>query len=467
MLELNTKFQRELFTELLKKYGRKFLSKKLRKSSPTLYGYKNNRSKAIPKIVIEKAIKLSNFSEKELSKNIIKTFSAKESIREIMRLGAKINHEQLKQKLSIKFGSFDLLQEKGDLLSLDILNWLNKNQWLEKLKTLRGFFKNPKIEKISRNNIRLSYFTYSKSTKRIEKYFVSLPKKLKFNLDFCYFLGLLYGDGLSGARIGIVNKDKNLIEWTAKFLKKYFNNNKIKSRIFIYNNSIIKTKDLLGWLNSFSNEAEIYYNPKARGKYVFNIFITNSILRRLIEDFFNNLESLFLKFNFEQKGAFLAGFFDAEGNVNKLDGNFRFSQKIENKVAIIRKLLEKEGYHTRYDGSNILIGYKQEYKNDLKLFEKQILPFLRHSQKQKEAQELAQGFLVRAEYKPILEIISLNNNITQKEISKMINRAKCYGKLLALFKAGFVNRTRNKVDESFKYLITNKGLEYLGGKSKS
>ena len=67
----------------------------------------------------------------------------------------------------------------------------------------------------------------------------------------------------------------------------------------------------------------------------------------------------------------------------------------------------------------------------------------------------------------IASFADLPDNITQKEISKMINRAKCYGKLLALFKAGFVNRTRNKVDESFKYLITNKGLEYLGGKSKS
>lgn len=462
MIELNSKFQNKLFTELINKHSRQDLSRKLCKSESILYHYKNNRVKTIPKIVLLKAIKLSSFSEGDLEGNILRTFSAKDSIKEIMQKGARINHKNIKERFSIKFGSSSLLKLDKGLLTLDVLSWLMKNNWIANLSKQNGLIKGAKIKRISKNHIQITYYVYNKKTKKCEPYLISLPKNLVIDTNLSYFLGLLFGDGLSGARVGIVNKDKELIRWTSNFLKEYFGNNLRKSQLVLYKTySNPEIKEFVDWLNPLSERTEVYCNLNARGNYVFNIFITNKILRRILNDFLDNLENLFLSLTYSQKGAFLAGFFDAEGNVNKLDRNLRFSQKIETKVKIILSILGKEGYHTRYDGSNIIIGFNKEYKEDLNLFKKQILPFLKQSRKTKEAKELIEGYIMREEYRPLLEIISNNPGLSQRRISPLIQRVKCNGKLFALFYSGLVDRKRIKVNESFKYYINSQGLKYL------
>jgi len=462
MLELDPKFQKELFLDLLKNYNRKTLSENLNKSEPILYHYKNNRVKAIPKVVVLKAVKLSKYSRENLSRHILKTFSAKESIRKIMEFGAKINHKQSKERLSIRFGAYSLLERKKGLLMLDVLNWLDKNQWIERLKKQKGLIKQTKIDKITKTYIKISYLVYNKKTKKCEPYSIFLPRFLVIDNNFCYFLGLLFGDGLHGARVGIVNIDKDLIKWTASFLRDYFKHNIRKAQLFLYQKQPpTKIKELFRWLYFLSEKVEIYHNSKARGSYVFNIFITNKILRRILDDFILNLEKFFINLSYTEKGSFLAGLFDAEGNVNKLGGNLRFSQKKENNVRIIQSLLEREGYHTRYDGSNIIIGFRNKYKKDFKLFKKQITPFLKHSIKTRRAEELIKGYLVRRRYKPLLQIILENPNILQKQIAIRINKTRCQRELVALLNAGFVSRKKKRVDESFKYNITNKGLKYL------
>ncbi len=459
MVELKENFQRDLFTNLINKYGRFFLSKKLNKSPSILYLYKNNYVKSIPLRVINKAVRLSTFSKDNLKINTKRMFSAKDFIHKIMYDGAKIKHQKMKEDLSIKIGAFSLLEENNGLFILDMLNWLNKNSWIEKLQRQKGLVNNAKIDKISKKHIVISYTAYNRRTKKGEHYIISLPRELQLNTDFCYFLGLLYGDGLNGARVGIVNKDKSLINYTANFLKTFFKNNKIKSQVNIYNPKI-NPNEFRQWLKSISDEFGVYYNDKARGSYVFNIFITNKILRRAIDDLLENLEYLFEKLESKQKGAFLAGLFDAEGNVNKLDKNLRFSQKIETKVKVIQNILSKEGYHQRYDGSNILIGYRNEYKEDLKLFEIQVLPFLKHSEKSIQAKELLSGYFVMESYKQLLKIISTNSNISQKQIAKLANKVKCHRELNALADAYLVKKT-GKLGESFKYTITDEGLRYL------
>ncbi|MBI5148316.1 hypothetical protein HZA33_01400 [Candidatus Pacearchaeota archaeon] len=462
MIELNPDFQNRLFDKLIEKYGRCYLSKKLSRAESIIYHYRNNRVKAIPKLIVENAIKLSDFSKEDLKKNTRRVFSAEESIKEIMKQGARKSHKQLKERLTIKFGAYSLLEKKKGIFYLNTLNWLNKNSWINSLKMQKGLVRDAKIEKISHKYLKISYLAYNKRTKKCEPYLITFPNQICIYQDFCYFLGLLYGDGLSGARVGIANIDRKLIKWTADFLSNYFWGNKIKAQLNIHQkNSDLDIKELSSWLSSVSKEIEIYNNLNARGYYVFTVFITNKILRRILDDFMENIGKLFLKLNFDQRGAFLAGFFDAEGNVNKLDRNFRFSQKIETKVATIRQILDNEGYHTRYDGSNILIGFKKEYKGDLDLFEKQILPCLKHSKKTKEARELIEGYLVRKEYNPILKIIVENPGISHSQVSAKINRVKCPGKLAALAKAGLVRRERKQVDESFKYYLTDEGLEYL------
>jgi hypothetical protein len=464
MVQLKPEFQNDLFSNLLKRFDRNILSQKLGKSESILYHYKNNRVNAIPYLILKRAANLLELNEDEMQASILRWFSAKENLKQVFKQGSFFRRKQLQENLSIKFGAYSLLKSKDNLF-LDTSEWLNKNSWIEKLNSQKGFARDAKLSKVSEGNIEIKYKVYSRTKQKLDDYTVYLPKTIELNSDFCYFLGLLYGDGLSGARVGIINKDIQLITEASKLMRKYFQNNRIKAQISIYkNNPRINLDVLIKWLNLLADETNVYKNANAKGNYVFNIFITHNILKRIINDLLDNLEGLFSKLNFQQKGSLLAGFFDAEGNVNKLDRNLRFSQKIKNKVETIKNLLKKEGYHIRYDGSSIIIAFREEYKMDLELFKKQILPFLKHSEKTQEAKELIEGFLVRECYKPILKIILKSPNISSTDIAKKINKVKCCGKLLALYDAGFVKRDRTQVDESFKYAITDKGLEYLGEK---
>ena len=68
--------------------------------------------------------------------------------------------------------------------------------------------------------IKISYETYNKKTKKNEIYQTCIPKKLKLNENFLYLLGLMYGDGTSGSRVGVVNKNPEIIKNSALILKK-------------------------------------------------------------------------------------------------------------------------------------------------------------------------------------------------------------------------------------------------------
>ena len=141
-----------------------------------------------------------------------------------------------------------------------------------------------------------------------------------------------------------------------------------------------------------------------------------------------------------------------------MDKNVRWSQKIEANVKMIKLLLEKEGYHVKYDGSNLVIAYNQSCnKKDLEQFKRQILPFIKHPEKRKEAVELINGYFVRDCYKRIVSIISRNPDIDHRSIAKKINRKKCHRKLKALVDAGLITK-KGKIGESFKYKVTAAGL---------
>lgn len=465
MLKLKPEFQKEIFEKLINRFNSKEISKKLKKSRGLIYHYKNNLVKNIPESVVKNATKILDLSEIELSKNIIKRFSAKKEITNLLNSGRDIKCQKAKEQFKININSYNLLKRENSILYLNIKKWLEKNSWIKKLNKQKGLIRNV-ILKNNNDGMFISYLGYNRKFKKMSFYKVFLPEKLAINNEFCYFLGLLYGDGLNGARVGVVNKDRGLINWTSKFLTKYFPSNRIKTQLTLHKNKHgVDVSELSQWLRSISEEFTIYENPNALGNYVANVYITNNILRRILDGFLLNLKIFFKYLNFEQKGAFLAGFFDAEGNINKLDKNLRFSQKTYLKVNSIIDVLNLEGYHTRYDGSNIIIAFKKDYKTDLDLFKKQILPFMKHSQKAEKVKELLSGFLVEPRYRTILQIIKDEPYLIHNVIARKLGKVKCQGELVALYKAGFVIRIGG-VGESFKYDITEKGLMYLGERIK-
>jgi predicted HTH transcriptional regulator len=125
------------------------------------------------------------------------------------------------------------------------------------------------------------------------------------------------------------------------------------------------------------------------------------------------------------------------------------------------QILENEGYKPKYDGHNITIGNRKENREkDLELFKNQILPYLISDNKRKEAKELIQGYLVRLEYKKILNIIANNPDITQKELSTKLNIKNTYRALRALLDAKYIEK-EGKVGETFKYRTTILGIYWL------
>lgn len=459
---LSKDFQNRIFSELIDKYSSKKLVSILNISRGMIYHYKNYRVNNISLEIFKRITTLLNLNEEEVKRNIIGVLTIEEIKNKGLILGRNLRIKKAKEKFKINLSLSEYLIKKNGILILDLFLWLEKTNWINRIKSQTGIIKNVKDVKILHNYIEIEYEAY-KNGKGFEYCKSYLPKQIILNNDFFYFLGLKFGDGTSGARVGIVNKDYDIIKNAYYFLKKLFPDSKIYLDLNCYDKSDkILVQNVLNKFRTISFDIDVYQIPTLLGNYCFSVYVTNRIFSRVLYHLIENLDELLKIMNFEQKGAFLAGFFDAEGNVNKIDGNLRFSQKIKRNVEIISNLLLKEGYHIRYDGSNIVIAYKKEYhEDDLKLFERQILPFMISSIKRKETKDVIKGYLVKEDYKEIVKIISKNPDITHKVISTKINRRKCSAKLRALLNAGYISK-KGKMGETFKYRVTPLGTQWIG-----
>ncbi len=465
-VQLNPHFQKELFTILLEKYNGSFnLSKLLERAPSTLRHYKNCRVNGISLKIINKAVKLASIDKEELIRNSVRTYFIDDEIRRCLDEGIKSRRNYLKKHFKIDIKIKDFIKRENGTLYLNIHEWLSKTKWIEKISNQKGIIKEVKATVIKGREIILEYKVYTKANKSFENFVTILPKKIKIDEELLYFIGLRYGDGTNGARIGIANKNLELIKNTAIYLRKLFPTSKIQGAIYLQK-KIDKNKlnELELFMKDSVDRFTVYdlQKYKLNGDYVLYVFIINEFFNKIYNQLIKEFRNLFRLLSFKQKGAFLAGFFDAEGNVNKLDKNFRWSQKTKDKVEFIMWLLDNEGYHIRYDGSNIVIAYKEAYrKADLKLFKKQVLPYIHHPDKKKDAIELLNGYYVKDSYKNLVSIIKDNPSIDNEGLFSLIKRKKNHRQLTALVEAGFLNRTRNRVDESFKYSVTEAGINWI------
>lgn len=459
---LNPEFKKKVFKELLKKYKFDKLPPMLNISRGMIYNYKNDRTKSVPLPMFEKAKNLLNLNNEEIKNNTINILKSEEIRDKGLILGRELRIKKVKDKFKTNFSIIDLLKKKEGILTLNLVEWLEKSNWINKIKTQSGIIRNVKNAQIFDDHIRMEYEAYKKN-KGFEKYVTYLPKNIILDNDFFYFLGLRFGDGTNGARVGIANKNYHLIKFSFNFLKKLFPNSRIHMDLCFYKKlNATLVQNIMDKFRDISDNIDICHYDTGLGNYVFYVYVTNKIFSRILDGFVKNFEDLFKILTFEQKGDFLAGFFEAEGNINKLDGNLRFSQKIKRNVEIISNLLINEGYHIRYDGGNIVIAYKQEYhKNDLDLFKRQILPFIISPNTRKEINDVINSYLIRDDYKEIVEIISQNPGINQREISDKIRRKKSNAKLKALLDAGYIKK-EGKTGETFKYEVTSPGLKWIG-----
>lgn len=450
---LDGREQKELFSTLIKTHSSKRLVGLLHISRGMIYHYRNLRTTWIPERIIQAINILENTTVPVVEKICYKALQEKS-----LRPGREIRHKKVKEAFKITVPLEEFIVTRGRKRYIDVEEWLEKTQWISRLQGQKGIIQD--VSCTIHEEISVCFIVQTKRGRKQKT--VQLPKRILLDEDFFYHLGLILGDGTGKTRVGVINKDIMLIKSTMKFLQEKLHQDDVKHLIYYFKKSTRETikrtrKESQTIINRYMHA---YSSKKCPGEYAYSIFTSNRILGRIIE----HIEREFLTFmqhaRKKERGAFLAGIFDAEGNINKLEGNFRISQKKQPFTAQLIELLNTKGYTTRYDGGNIILGPRKATKEaDNERFEREIFPFLQSAIRRREAKDVLAGYLVREEYKAIVNLLKKRFLMTHKEIASSLNKSKCYAQLNALYKAGFIDK-EGKFGETFKYAVTVPGRHW-------
>nr|MBI4156977.1 hypothetical protein [Candidatus Woesearchaeota archaeon] len=283
MVELKPNFQKELFSKLLKEYGRFELSSLLKRAPSILYHYKNCRVKSLDLELAYKSLKLAKIRKSSLKYNILRIYSAVEDRRKIFDSGIQARMNQIQIQFNSKCSLNNFIDKEGDVLYINIKKWFIKTKWIDRIKNQVGIINWISGPIFKGGKVILEYEVYKRSKNKMEKFVTELPEKLEINEEFMYFLGMRYGDGTSNARIGVVNKNLTLLSYISKYLKKIFPNNKIQGLLYLYKKDL--DKELLDkikiYLEELVDEFQIIINKKMKGDYVAAVFVINNFFDKI------------------------------------------------------------------------------------------------------------------------------------------------------------------------------------------
>jgi len=408
MFELKPAFQKEVFKRVISKFGS---SKKaedcLKIPASSIRAYKNLYFKTISKKVIKRLIEIKILNEREVDKNIISKKEKSEIIRDSLDKGIIAIREIIKNKRE-KIPSINEIVRSG---KIDFMKW-----FLE-YKNLFGFGFKKLIISEKKNLIIVEYSNFNK--KEFKKFTKKLPKQYSIDEEFSYFFGLWCGDKSGGKRFGIINQDKEILDFSEKFLKKNYQN---IERI-LYLGKKVKNPNI-------NFDKKVLIKGKGNG-WAVSVFSTNGILSSFFLYLLDNLDYLLDKHL--NKNAFFAGLFDAEGNVSLYNKSLRFACKNEKLRGIYSSFLKKMDLYDRYDG-NCLITYNKED------FFKKIFPYLKNKKKRNHILFLCKGDekKIPNDFKKILNYLKKRPLSTQKEIAKALKKSNVYFELSLLRKFNFI-----------------------------
>ena len=349
-----------------------------------------------------------NFMSKEFNKKSIINLD----------LGRKIRHKQLKQ----------FRKDIPRISQIITDNSLDVEKWFKSYKKLIEFGARQftKIER-KENKLVLEYSCIAKGKKKL--FTKILPRKLKIDEEFTYYLGLWIGDK-AGGRFGVVNKNIDILNFTENYLKTLYQ----KTESYLY----------LG-------EEEPNPRIKVDKTYITknkNIHTTNGILKSFFTYLEKDIEDLlpYLDIN-----IFLAGLFDAEGNISLEDKNLRLSCKNKILLPKLIKIFKDLNLYRRYDGANI-VSY------DLDYFNTYILKYIKNEDKINRFNLIyyKKGYL-EPRFLNTLEKINRTPGITRKELAKVLKRIKVHSQARFLEDLGYI-KTMNYPISMY---ITPKGLESI------
>jgi len=407
MVKLKSKFQCKIFQRVIQKYkGSINASKILKVNASTIRGYKNLYFNSVPKKLIKDLIKLKILSEKELEINLLSQFSNEDQIKKSLLSGRE---KRKKYFINLK-NDIPLFSKiiKTDFLDLSL--WFSKYKYL-----VNSNFRKLQINEET-NNFLISYSNFTKNG--YKKFLVKLPKKIFLTEDFYYFFGLWCGDRTGGKRFGVANKNPEILKFVTQYLKENYQN---IERILVIKEGF--------------PEPPIKYDKKyslknSHNGWVLSIHSNNGIFASFFYYLQSNLNEFLNICN--NKGAFFAGLFDAEGNVSLYNKSFRWACKNKELIKIYTKYLKEMGLYNKYDG-NCLITY------DLERFIKLIVPYMKHKDKINNSNFLFSGKPPLPKgYNEILDFIKNNSKKNAKEIAKALNKNKLYSELKLLSDFHFI-----------------------------
>jgi DNA-binding Xre family transcriptional regulator len=408
---LNDEFRKKIFQKLLEDYSYKDLVKMFDITHGELYHYKNKRVKTIPLAILEKIVDLIDVPQSELQSNIKYSISSEDLIKQNLESGRTLRHKQLKNW-------------RKDLPIIDELitgNSINIEKWFKAYRKLLETGKR-KIEKFEKhdNKIIITYRNFVKS--KLKKFTKVLPLKMALDEEFQYFFGLWCGDRAGGGRLGIINKSEALLDFTKHFLEKLYQNPRYE---------LLKSKNAN--VPSFEFKIDkITEIANMKGAYAVLVYSVNGTLKSFFDYLEENLDR-FLDI-IPNKNIFFAGLFDAEGNVLFEDGVFRWACKHPIRTKIYAKHLKSLNLFDRYDGSNLVT-------KNIPVFKKLVLSYLKQEDKIGKASIIC-GLSGRLDgrFKSILNVIANHNNVTSRELAKLLKLKKAYAQVNFLAKFGYVRR---------------------------
>lgn len=317
-----------------------------------------------------------------------------ESLNEYRRRSVAKANEKKKQP-NVRFGSI-VMRDSRDTY-VDVLRWLDKIRYIRRLQSIRGVARLIGMN-VNKEILTLRYHVFVRADSKFVARTSVLPRFLILNEDTMYFLGLWSGDGAGGGRVGVVNKNLSLLAKSVDLLRKCFR----QPQDLIIGN-VMSTHRLRG-VNRWRQDnllrgigvSRISHtvNKKCYGSPVFSVSVHNSLLKRLLDFLRENLHRVFSSVSAEDRGAFYAGLFDAEGNVNfnlkKRELNFRWATSDPRFAESLMRWLQQDGFYlTHYDGANVKVGCRMETRRiEFQRFERLIFPRIFHPEKRSVAHKL-------------------------------------------------------------------------------
>ena len=410
MFEIESSFLKKLFEKLRLKFGNsRKASNFLKIPHSTFRAYKNGYASSLPNETLKKIMETKIISKEEIEKNVKHRFYRKEQIKKAMDKGNKIRIEKLKK----------WKQEIPPLKEILKYNHLDFERWFLAYKKLIDF--GPRefnYVKIKKDYVEVSYTTHSHKLKK--EFVLKFPRKIFINEDFLYFFGLWVGDKSGGKRIGIVNKEREILSFAEEYLKKLYQN----TEVYLY----IGIKEKIP--NNYKYDKIFWIKQKGNGV-SFSIHAINGILTSFFYYLQSNLNQFL--YNVENFNIFFAGLFDAEGNISLEDTCFRWSCKDEYLKQIFKIHLKRLDLFKRDDGVNLVTYNKNIFKD-------KILPYIIHPKKINNSNLIyyKKGKLERR-FMDILEFILKNPGVTNKELAKALKKKKLYAQVKVLERLGYTH----------------------------